>query len=302
MKTNYLTGVLIAMLLLSGAAKSQEHVNIDVPTNDIAEIEKAIAQSESPSSPDTVIINLNERNKVIVVERDGKGRTKEIVYYKKGEKKDRVFSYDVMFDIGLNTYNKKNYFSGSEGNDDFLDLYAAKSVNFAIYPFYGSLRLTKNRILELETGLGFDWHNYRFEDGWTIAKENGVIVASDAYRPSGQNLLSKSKLVTTYLNVPLMLRVNIPISGSYRNSFYVSTGVIGGLKIGSHTKVKYDDGGKKEKERGSFNLNLLKYDLTFRAGYRGVGLYFNYQMTPMFENNKGPELYPYSVGLTFSFR
>ena len=290
MKTKHLLITLAALLVFTGTLKSQEPTSYT--TTDVT--------AQTVINPDTVIVNINNGNRVVVVEKDSRGRTKEIIYYKKNKNKNRVFNYDLLFDIGINTYNKKNYISGSKGDDDFLDLHTSKSINVAIYPIYGTLRLTKNRMLELETGLGFDWHNYRFEDGWTIEKQNGIIVPSDKYRPNGDNLLSKSKLVTVHLNVPLMLKLNLPIGGSYRKSFYLSAGVIGGVKIGSHTKIKYDDGGKKEKDRSSFNLNVLKYDLSFRAGYRGVGIYFNYQMSSMFEKDKGPELYPYSIGLSFT--
>ena len=287
MRTKYLLMTLATILVFTSALRSQDQTE---------------AQLAAPTAikSDTVIVNINNKDKIVIVERDNKGRTKEIVYYKRSKNKNRTFNYDLLFDIGLNTYGKKNYFSGSEGNDDFLDLHTSKSVNVAIYPIYGSVRLTKNRMLELETGLGLDWHNYRFEDGWTITKQNGVVIPSDKYRPNGDNLLSKSKLTTVHLNVPLLLKLNIPVGGSLRKSLYLSAGVIGGLKIGSHTKVKFSDGGKKEKERSAFNLNLLKYDLSFRAGYRGVGLYFNYQMSSMFEKSKGPELYPNSVGLSFT--
>lgn len=298
MKTKRLLIALASILISASALKSQEQP-LD-PT--------ALAQLHKPSelslpatleaNSDTVIVNINDSKKVVVIERDSKGRTKEIVYYKRN--KNRVYNHSLLFEIGLSNYNKRNYFSGSRGDDDFLNLHTSKSVDVAIYPIYGSFRLTSNRMLELETGLGINWTNYRFEDGWTIENNNGVTVTSSRYRHNNQSLLSKSKLVTVYMNVPLMLKLNIPIGGSYRKSFHLSAGLIGGMKIGSHTKVKFNDGGRKEKDRSSFNLNLLKYDLRFRAGYRGMGIYFNYQMTPMFEKSRGPELYPYSVGLSFT--
>ncbi len=248
-------------------------------------------------NPDTVVVNINDKRRVVVIERDDKGRTKEIIYYKNNFK-NWSSRWNVLFEIGFNNYSGKNYFTGSidKTGIGYPDLNVSKSINVAIYPIFRSFKLTKNNLLNIQTGLGFDWNNYRFEDGITIKRDlDGITRPDDTYR----GLLSKSKLTTVHLNFPVLLKLNIPVSGSSRKHFYLSAGIIGGVKIGSHTKIKYADGGKKEKDHSSFNLNLLHYDLTFRAGYRWIGFYFNYQMTPMFENGKAHKLFPYTFGMSF---
>ncbi len=312
MKTTFLFITIVATLLFTGTLKAQKQANskLDSTLNTIsnhdlsqpAESHKLSDLSviaELATNPDTVIVNINDKRKVVVIERDDKGKTKEIIYYK-NKRKDWSSRWNVLFEIGFNSYSDKNAFTGSKDNTGigYLDLNTSKSVNVAVYPVFRTFKITKNNLLNIQTGLGFDWGNYRFEDGWTLAKVNGITVP-DQYRPNGDNLLSKSKLTTVYLNVPLLLKLNIPVSGSSYKQFYLSAGIIGGVKIGSHTKVKYEDSGKKEKDHSSFNLNLLRYDLTLRAGYRWVGIYFNYQMTPMFEDGKAHKLFPYTVGLSF---
>ncbi|MDR0659475.1 MAG: outer membrane beta-barrel protein [Prevotellaceae bacterium] len=299
MKTTYLIVTLAAILIFTSALKSQEKPNVEANYTKLSELQEH-SLAEVAANPDTVIVNINDRHKVVVVERDSQGRTKEIVYYKKN-RSSWTSRCNILFELGFNNYSEKNHFTGSRDktNIGYNDLHTSKSMNIALYPIFRTFRITKNNLLNIQTGLGIDWGNYRFEDGWTIARQNGITVPSDKYRPNGENLLSKSKLTTVYLNVPFLLKLNIPVSGSSRNHFYLSAGIIGGIKIGSHTKIKYEDGGKKEKDRGSFNLNLLRYDLTFRAGYKWIGIYFNYQMTPMFENGKAHKLFPYSVGLSF---
>ena len=297
MKTKYLLIVVTTMLVCTSTLKSQEKSAIDVG---IAESSSTLKMPET-ANPDTVIVNINDRHKVVVIEKDSDGRTKEIVYYKRN-RPNWSSRWNVLFEIGFNSYSDKNHFTGSKDHTglEYPELHTSKSVNVALYPVFRTFRITKNNLLNIQTGLGFNWGNYRFEDGWTIARDSeGKIIPSDKYRPNGENLLSKSKLTTVYLNVPVLLKLNIPVSGSSRKHFYLSAGIIGGVKIGSHTKIKYEDGGKKEKGRSSFNLNLLRYDLTFRAGYRWVGFYFNYQMTPMFENGKAHKLFPYTIGLSF---
>ncbi len=272
------------ILLFAGAIQAQT-----ADTLIITQADTLVKASSNNAS-----IKVRGLGKVVIIERDENGKTREItILGRSNSKKRTLFTYNILFDIGFNSYSDRNFITGSEGDDSFLNLNTSKSVNVAVYPFAGTFRLTYSPWLNLQTGLGIDWGNYRFEDSWTIANVNGQTVPYQITED-----LSKTKLVTVYMNIPLMLKFNIPIGGSFRNNFYLSAGVIGGLKLGSHTKIKYENGGSKEKDHDSFNLNLLRYDLTLRAGYRGIGLFVNYQMSPMFEKDKGPKLYPYSAGLS----
>jgi hypothetical protein len=93
-----------------------------------------------------------------------------------------------------------------------------------------------------------------------------------------------------------MLEIKTPLRmGS--SKLYIAGGVIGGLHIGSHTKIKYKN--DKEKARGNFNLNPFKYELTGRIGFGDFCVFANYGMSPLFKDGKGPELYPLTVGISF---
>jgi hypothetical protein len=112
--------------------------------------------------------------------------------------------------------------------------------------------------------------------------------------------LEKSKFTTSYLTVPLLLEFQVP-AGRRNKRLFISGGVIGGLKIGSHTKVVYKEDGnrKKDKNRGDFNLSPLRYCVTARIGYRALKVFANFYLTPLFQEDTGRELYPFSVGLVF---
>jgi hypothetical protein len=93
-----------------------------------------------------------------------------------------------------------------------------------------------------------------------------------------------------------MLEVKTPFRHS-GSSLYLAGGVIGGVNIGSHTKIKYEN--NKEKEKRNFNINPFKYDLTGRIGFGDFCIFVNYSMTSLFKIDKGPELYPLTVGISF---
>ena len=74
--------------------------------------------------------------------------------------------------------------------------------------------------------------------------ENGLTLIDSSYIKGNMDV-SKSKLSTTHLTIPLILEFQIP-TGDHGHRIFVSGGVIGGLRIGSHTKVIYDDDGRKK--------------------------------------------------------
>jgi len=136
------------------------------------------------------------------------------------------------FEMGVNSFANANY-NGNSPN--FMDLNHNKSfeagINFLQYDIGFQRNLTNTGIV---TGLGLTLNDYRFSNDNTIENFNGVVRPVDL-NPNG---LSKSKLSTSYLTIPVMMEFQFPVSGHCK-PFYVSGGLIGGLKLGSHAKVKY---------------------------------------------------------------
>jgi hypothetical protein len=128
--------------------------------------------------------------------------------------------------------------------------------------------------------------------------ENGVVIEYDATLDG--IVLDKSKFSTTYFTVPLLLEIQLPVT-SYR-TINIAGGFIGGAKLASQTKMKYYDNGKEKiKEKDDYSLNILRYGPTVRVGYESFQLFATYYMNGLFKQNKGPELYPFQVGVAFTF-
>ncbi len=209
------------------------------------------------------------------------------------QKKSNKFNpHWAGFQIGLNNYVDRDFSMSRSGNDAFMDLNTGRSWNVNINFLEYGIGLGTNK-LGLVTGLGFEWSNYFFDRGNTIEKDENRIITGFDFPLS----VIKSRLQTTYLTAPLLLEAQIPAG---KKRVHISGGVIGGVKVGSNTKVVYRDNGNKQKDkkRDDFNLSPLRYGLAFRIGYRGLNIYANYYLTSLFEANKGPELYPFAVGLT----
>ena len=196
-------------------------------------------------------------------------------------------------DFGGNQLWNTNYDLYPDRPADFLETRPEKSfefnLNFAEYSFgFGSY-------VGIVTGLGFNWNDYKFKNRYTLTKdENGMIQPVDL--PEGD--FRKSKLSSVYLTAPLMLEIQIP--GNHKQDrLFIAGGVIGGIKLGEHTKTKIGD--EKSKDKGDFNLSPLRWGYTARIGFEDMGIFATYYNTPLFQDGKGPETTPLTIGLTFTF-
>ncbi|MCK4464898.1 MAG: outer membrane beta-barrel protein, partial [Bacteroidales bacterium] len=185
------------------------------------------------------------------------------------------------FEMGLNNFSTEGSSLILPASDNFMNLNTGKSWNVNINFLQYGLGLIGNNI-GIVTGLGLELNDYRFDNNNTIIKDddNGMIVGDPYVLP-----LEKSKFATSYLTAPLLLELQVP-TGKRNKMLFLSGGVIGGLKIGSHTKVVYREGGNKQKvkDRGDFNLSPFRYGVTARVGYRALKVFANFYLTPLFED------------------
>ncbi|MBW6489640.1 MAG: DUF2807 domain-containing protein [Lentimicrobium sp.] len=214
-------------------------------------------------------------------------------------KKNRQARYDGHwggFEMGINGYVNKDRGFDMPAGYEFLDLRMEKSINVKVNFYEQNFNLIAKK-LGFTTGLGFEWNNYRFDDNNVVLQKSGSdLVNNFEFFPANY---TKSKLVVNYLNLPLMLEYQTN-RHSKANSFHIGTGLQTGLRIGSRTKLVYQDNGnkKRDKNAGDFHINPFKFDAMVRIGWGKLNLYGNYSLNTLFKNNRGPELYPFSVGLS----
>ncbi len=242
---------------------------------------------------DTTSIRIGRRN-IEIVEEGGSTRVEMSRETKERKAPKRKFNgLWGGFEMGINTLHTTNYdlYSGT-GFGNFFEIDHPKSltvnINFAEYAFSN-----ESNTLGLVTGLGVSLMDYRFSEAITVKKgdiNNYLIpVALD------KDGLVKSKLNLAYLTAPMMLQFATPLKYK-QHRLTLGGGVIGGVNIGSHTKIKSETG--KSKERRNFNVHPVKYDLTARVGLGEVSLFVNYSMTPVFTEGKGPLIQPLTAGIS----
>jgi hypothetical protein len=202
------------------------------------------------------------------------------------------------FEMGVNGFADEDYRAYDPDQQYFMDLDLAKSlaVNLNFLQYDISLQKERNTI-GLVTGMGLEWNNYRFDQNISLGNDGTGMIQPISFDPDWN--IKKSKLTSLYLTVPLLLEFQIPVKYNSRR-VHMSAGVVGGLRIGSHTKVKYKSNGNthKDKDHDDFNLKTLRYAAHARIGYRSLNFFATYGLTDLFEKNDGPELVPFTVGIT----
>ena len=197
-------------------------------------------------------------------------------------------------EFGFNNYMTSDKSFSVPSDIVYMSLNSGKSFCFNIN--FTQLSIGFARHIGLVTGLGLNWNNYRFDGENNIQKDPyGVI---EELIPSGT--LKKSKLSTLYLDLPVLLEIQLP-TGHHRLN--IAAGPIGAVKIASHSKMVFEDG-PKIKSYKDFSLNMLRYGATARVGYGNFEIFGTYYATPLFQDGKAPggyDLHPFEIGIAFTF-
>jgi len=149
-------------------------------------------------------------------------------------------------------------------------------------------RQTKNAFF-FKYGISFSWSNFMFDRNVQLVKTDGEIGFIDP----GFNL-EKSKLTVSYVNAPVMFQFYM------KDKFKISAGGYVGYRLGSYTKIKYEEEGdtKKERDRKNYNLTPLRYGLRAEIGWSWFTLFANYDLNTLFvEDSNAPELQAFNFGI-----
>ena len=176
----------------------------------------------------------------------------------------------------------------------------SKSINVYLmmdYPF------KTNPKLSIGIGLGVGSDHITFTKTYVGIKD--ITPSIRFTNQSDTNHFKKTKLATAYFEAPLELRFSAdPMTGK---GFKAAIGIKVGTLISAHTRnTKYqnksgtslNDYTLKEASKRFFNKNRIS--ATTRFGYGHFSLYGAYQLTPVFKDLLGPQVRPYSIGITLS--
>ena len=240
---------------------------------------------------DTTRIKLRKKTIVIIEDDDDEERGDD------DERGDRTRE-GHWAGFGINT----NGFLNADGKiatgdaAGFLELDHARSIGF-------NFNLVEKRFpifreyVGLTTGLGIQWNRFALKNNVDV-----MVSADSTYGVENTTVdYKKNVLRSTYLQIPLLLEITTNKDND--KAWHISAGVVGGIRIGSSLKTKWEDAGKTNKDRvkSNYNLNPFEAHATAIVGYGDISLYVNYGLTQVFEKDKGPNYAPVSAGILVNF-
>jgi len=250
----------------------------------------------------TTLLAYSQENDSIIVVKSPAGRLSGLIDIQ--DLVNEGFNYwDEEFEghwagveLGVNSFIKSDYSLYPAAENNFLEnnLLLSNVLNLNVLQYSKGLQQTRNTI-GLVTGIGLSLQSYHLNSNTTIElDENRKVIPQTLFFDSNQ----KSKLSSVYLEVPLLVEFQIPVS-HFANRVYFSAGIIGSKRLETHTKIKYRKNGERQKLKspGDYSIRDFKVSGTIRMGYRWINLFASCDVVPLFEDRRGPELYPFTVGI-----
>jgi len=231
---------------------------------------------------DSVRVNIGQRD--IVINDDG-------VKIQKSNCRPKFNGHWAGFGLSVNGLLNQDHMIDYPEGAPYLDINYNKSTGVSVNFFEQNVNLA-NQQLGLVTGLGVTWNNYRFAEN-VILTDDGELGGYFDETPGYS--YQKSKLMLASLRIPLLLEYQTN-SKMKTNSFHISAGALGSVRMWSHTKNEINDA--KTKNKGDFYINPFIFSGMATIGWGIINLYGTYSFSEMFRNEKGPVAYPFEVGIT----
>ena len=167
-----------------------------------------------------------------------------------------------------------------------LGFWGSKSFN--AYYLY-SVRLGESAF-SFHPGFGIGTDKYSFDDNVTLVRDLNGDISVEPLEVTEYGEVKKTKLAANYFEVPLELRFHVN-KDNFKKSAKISIGGKVGVLMSSHTKIKYEHLGEKQKlkAKDNYNLSTFRYGLQGSIGIAGIAAYFYYGLNDLFKKDKGPE-------------
>ncbi|QMW02525.1 outer membrane beta-barrel protein [Spirosoma foliorum] len=199
------------------------------------------------------------------------------------------FDYGVSF--GLNNFIQQSALPAYP--EDGYDLQPLGSRYFALsVGAMPTIIRGKYASLKLYYGVELAWNNFMFEGNNIVEKTATGVAFPDAGRD-----LQKSKLTVCTIGVPVVPRVTFYNSDG-RKVCHIGLGGYVNYRLDSYRKIKEADG-SKNRLHSDYYLNNIRYGLVAHLGIRSFDFFVKYDLNPLFEVGKGPDLRTLTFGVGF---
>ena len=253
-------------------------------------------------------------NHTLIVDNDGNVKWERC-------KKPRFNGHWGGVELGINGYVTPDFNTNWGDEYDYLNLRYEKSIAVNLNIYEQNIALNKAKNIGLITGIGLAWNNYRFNPPTYLEPTSPEITGYYMEDVS----VRKTKLTAMYVTVPLLFEMQTKNPRRMKRFFFSVGGLIS-ARISSHTKIYFNEANKEYKLRipasdpteykpgtyitpgatdrniiksfNSFYLQPLKFDASLRIGYGLLSLFGTYSINTLFQSDRGPKLYAWTIGIT----
>lgn len=180
------------------------------------------------------------------------------------------------------------------GSDKVLNTLGSRYVAME-WMRYATLSKGKKSSFRLGYGLGIEWYNMMFDHNRVLQNNaNAIAFAPMANQMGNEVTFSKNKLAATYVTLPIMPH------WSFNEKSAIQMIAFGGYvsyRLDSWVKTKEKGSGDKNHYSGNYLLNDIRMGGRIEVSLRNFpDLFFNMDMTPMFQQGNGSTVQLYSFG------
>lgn len=262
----------------------------------------AISQDGNRFLKDTVLVVTQKKDGVTTIVINGKSDTTQTgAQNKDTNKKDYEWTkrrnrgnsgrFDYGLSIGLNNFIQQS--ASPAYPEDSYDLrplgsrYVALSIGAM-----PTIARGKYASLKLYYGLEVAWNNFMFEGNNVAEKTPTGVAFPDAGRD-----LQKSKLTVCTIGIPVVPRVTF-YNNDGKKVCHIGLGGYVNYRLDSYRKIKEADG-SKDRRHSDYDLSNIRYGVMAHLGIQSLAFFVKYDLSPLFEAGKGPDVRTLTFGLGF---
>lgn len=210
----------------------------------------------------------------------------------------------IAFNAFTQVVNEKTKKLFTLGFDVYTDLWQdvpstvePKTINPGVNIFGTYNFLFGESNFSFSPGIGLGIHNMYSSSFFKTSIDSSYFVPIGEVLPEDYSY-KKSKFVAPYLDIPLEIRFKS------KSEFRIAVGFKFGFLLRAYTKYKGDDYLEELHQTTIYKNKMLqhleknRYGFIGRIGYKWLNIYGYYQLSTLFVKNKGPQMYPISIGIT----
>ncbi len=282
----------------------------------INEIIRELDLEQDPDTGEMVIVQVQSKN----------GNTKDVVSVREdgAETEVNVGGIRVYVDesgentkVKVETGTRKNadppfrtYFNVDLGVNNYLDngKFPTSDNPYAVkgwgswqvgLNFMAAQRISKG--FNWNFGMGFHFYNFKFENrNFQAVRGDDQIEFIQRTDVDG----FKSKISSSYITAMTLLELDFgKMNDQGKKGFRIAAGPYAGYRLGGQSKYVYEEiggsGRQKDKESTGLYLENFRYGIRGELGIGRVKFFTSYDLNELFQDGKGPELNPITLGVVF---